>query len=214
MQRLVVFLAFVLAVSGCVSPTGKLDDSLIAQIKDGSSTEQDVERLLGRPAGKITGSNGKSVVGYRAMKADSQPDRNAVDANGANNSARAYNHYLHLRSLSVLYGRDGKVERHHFYVAEGGYDAQPTQVTLGAKVKPAQLELIVKGVTRRAQMVNWFGQPIGENLNLDGYLVLSWLYVEKGVASRAGQELQVIVSPQGLVLDFQVVQEVGGSPAH
>ncbi len=201
MQRLVVFLTLVLAVTGCVSPAGKLDESLVAQIRDGSSTRQEVERVFGQPKSSITGSNDKEVAVYQFFRMYEKDDPM---------SAKRVRRRIHLRMLSVLYGKDNRVEKHHLYESDTKGSATATGARVGSSVRPAQLALINKGSTTREDLIEYLGNPLGEHLTVEGELMLIWLYLEgngpMSFAPRA-QILEVILNEGGTVHDFQVVQD-------
>jgi outer membrane protein assembly factor BamE (lipoprotein component of BamABCDE complex) len=201
MQRLAVFLVLVLALTGCVSPAGKLDESVVTQIRDGVSTRSEVERLFGQPKNTSIGSNGKQVAVYRFFRMYEQED-----LQGNSRVKR----YFHLRMLSVLYGKDGRVELHHLYESNTPGSANRNNASVGARVRAEQLALIHKGFTERADLVQFFGNPMAEGLTTDGDLVLVWLYVEKNGPmdfSPAKQMLEVLMTRSGTVRDFRVVQD-------
>jgi outer membrane protein assembly factor BamE (lipoprotein component of BamABCDE complex) len=63
MRQIVAFLALALCLSGCVySQTGtRFDMSKADQLTPGISTEDDAERLLGKPISVVTNPNGHQV---------------------------------------------------------------------------------------------------------------------------------------------------------
>ncbi len=201
MQKLVVFLVLILAVTGCVSPAGKLDQSVVAQIQDGVSTRPEVERLFGQPRITDIGSNGKQVAVYRFFREYEKEDMLTPGR---------VKRFYHLRMLSVLYGKDGRVELHHLYESNTPGSANYHKASVGAMVRAEQLALINKGSTERADLVQFFRDPMAETLTTDGNLMLIWLYVEKNGAmdfSPARQRLEVLTTRSGTVRDFRVVQD-------
>lgn len=54
-----------LLLAGCVSPAAKLDNALLTQIKEGTTTRAEVESLLGKSDMVMTNSGGRQVWVYR-----------------------------------------------------------------------------------------------------------------------------------------------------
>ena len=208
-------LILVLILSGCVSPAEKLDNSLIAQIRDGSSTREEVERLLGKPKVETTGSNGKRVAIYRHRESYKHGDESTALTLGPEYPETIYTKaegQLLMRTLSVLFGPDGRVERHHFYESRTAISQNLVNTKLGAVVRPAQLAHIFRGQTQRSDLVQHFGEPLTEELTAFGNLVLSWIYLEgSGNVDFAprGQLFEVTATLGGTVRDFRVVQDAG-----
>lgn len=210
-------LALLLLLSGCASPATKLDETLLAQIKDGTSTSDEVKSLLGAAPTLTTGSNGKKVWVYHYMTATTHPDAQGAitldpDRPGTTTVYTSASGQVRLRTLSVLFGPDGRVERHHLYESRTAISATRTAAQLGTPVRPAQLAHIFKGVTERSDLTKHFGEPVGEILDPEGNLVLTWLYAESAgfVGSKPQrQSLDVLVNPKGTVIDYVITQEDG-----
>ena len=121
---------------------------------------------------------------------------------------------VHMRTLSFLYGTDGRVELRHLYESNTGVTANLVGARLGTAFDPAQLAAITKGLTRRAELVKLLGNPVSEHLNPNGDLTLIWLYSRgtgAGEFAPETQRLLVFTSPGGIVRDFRVVADSDGA---
>lgn len=222
MQRVFPLISVLtLILCGCLSLAEKLDDSLVSQINDGSSTVEDVEKLLGKPKFERTGSNGKRVTIYRHRVAyESNDESTAITLNPDDPGSTIYTRaqrQLHVRTLSVLYGLDGRVERHHFYHSRTLIAIDLVNSKLGAVVRPSQLSHIILGGSTRAYLASQFGEPIVEELTSDGNLLLRWLYLEGSSSMDSaprGQELWIVFSPDGIARDYEVNQNAGVGGKH
>lgn len=81
----------ILASLSCASFGHKIDLSLVDQLQPGISTRDDAERLFGKPTGVSIGSNGITVLVWSYSSAV----LGTVEA----------------RSLSLVFGPDGKLQR-------------------------------------------------------------------------------------------------------
>lgn len=210
-------LALLLLLSGCASPATKLDDTLLTQIKDGTSTRAEVKSLLGVAPSLTTGSNGKQVWIYHYKTGTAHPDaQTAITLDpyrpGTTTIYTSASGQVRLRTLSVLIGTDGRVERHHLYESTTAVSATRAGAQVGTQVRPAQLAHIFKGVTERSDLAKHFGEPVGEILDPEGNLILTWFYSEGGAfvgAQPQRQMLDVLVNPKGTVIDYVITQDGG-----
>ena len=104
--------ALLALLPGCASTGRNFDDSKVAQIKKGETTETDLKTLFGPPESRIVDSEGTThlnwMYGETRMKGEGFIPIAGVFIGGANSS-----HKL----LTVTLGPDGKVTR---FTSSGG----------------------------------------------------------------------------------------------
>ncbi len=204
MQRLVVFLALILGLAGCASPERKPDKPVIAEIQDGVSTEQDVERMLGLPRRKDVRADGKSEATYTTFQSDlptDAPPGNVVPPEAAGSDSRRH---LRQRIICVLYDRDGRVEEHRSMMSDTGFTVVPIHKKLGPGLQPEQLKFIVINSTSRDTLIRRFGDPVHEHTDAAGQRILNWLVRKKDGSEQFPDMLDVVVTPAGIVSDFRI----------
>lgn len=97
------------------------------------------------------------------------------------------------------------VERYYYSAAAGQVRSKFTHYEIGKAVNEEKLLRLKKGATTRAEVVEAFGPPLAERLNIRGQLVLSWLYARVG-SPRSGdmQVLAVLLDNDGKVEDYRI----------
>ncbi len=204
-------------LAGCVSPAAKLDGSLLAQIKEGTTTQAEVESLLGRTTAVITNSAGRQVWVYhhRTGSARRNPGSAIMFDPTRPSTSTVYTSasgQLRLRMLSILFGLDGRVDRKHLYESSSDYGATLTGAHLGSRFGHEQLATIQNGVTERPGLVMVFGEPFAEFLNPEGNLSLVWNFSELSPmpgAQPKSQRLEVLLGRSGAVIDYEVSRDSG-----
>ena len=80
-----------------------------------------------------------------------------------------------------------------------------SHLKVGNAVTEEKLARLKKGTTTRAEVVELFGPPLTEGLNIQGQLVLSWLYTRVGpLGSRDMQGLAVVLDEEEKVENYQI----------
>lgn len=72
----------------------------------------------------------------------------------------------------------------------------------GRPIEQSDLDQIVNGQTTRSELVGMFGRPMGETVNSDGSVILTWAYAYVGFAGigTKTQGLSVVLGPDGKVV--------------
>src|SRR6185369_8773944 len=179
-------------VAGCETPGHSLDESAVAQIRDGLSTKADVGRIFGEPTQMTKSDAGKTLYYYERFYGPSARET-AFDES-------------HLLVLTVLFDSAGVVEKHlHSHTKP---DVSARTLRFGRKLDAEQLARIVPKKTKCADLESWFGPYALEMLTLNGDRLVRWEYANGyNVAGQMdSQILDVIVDEGGSVSIFRVTK--------
>jgi hypothetical protein len=191
MRTILLFVAFgLLSLQvGCMSPVQRLDkDAVIASLHKGE-TQAEVRQLLGQPKRWEGGSNGKSLDVF-------------ITAFPAFGSAVPK---TEVRSVYVLYDASGHLERFTWYAGEPTDHATRfnEQWRSGRPFTSEDLSRIERNVSSRDDLIRLFGPPTSEGLDVYGYKILSWVFLEGHKTSlQGGQELVVRVNAKAVAIDY------------
>jgi hypothetical protein len=113
---------------------------------------------------------------------------------------------LEFRTLYTLYDKDKRLEDFVYSVGHlKGNVALNGQWQAGKPVAQLNLGAIAKGVTTRQNMIDMFGLPVEETLNLNGLHGMRWLFGAGSLSSgEKNQSMEAVFSPTFEVLDFRV----------
>lgn len=190
---LLVLLLVLLPQSGCMTSRQMLDQSVVTeQLHDGESRDE-VRRVFGAPQKSEKGSNGEILDEYVLRFAP--PGQNP-------GTWRT----IEVRSLSVLYDGQRHVEKFAYHVGAiktfiiGYNERWRTDLW----VEPKAVNRIKRGATTKADLIELFGPPTVEGLNIRGQQIASWYYGEGKRGSRQGHEFSVLVNADSVVEDYAV----------
>ncbi len=107
------FLLLLIFLPGCATCGKIIDQDKISQIKQGTTTEQEVIQLLGNPYMKTLNSDGKTIMLYHYAKAQNRATNFIPVVN-----ILAGGIDMKQQMLTVLIGKDGTVEQYTFNNAE------------------------------------------------------------------------------------------------
>lgn len=177
----------------------KLEPALVAQIQEHTSTRGDVEQLLGRPKATQTGPKGSMLAYYEYQQARQNPGWSGVFKGEAGS--------ILFRTFTVLY-RDDVVEKALFGQSLTPVNYERNGISAGRNVTDDAMHKIVKNITSRGELIQWFGSPTVQTLNLQGDRVLSWLYMDeytKWASDRQKRDFRVVIDQDDFVTDFDAL---------
>jgi outer membrane protein assembly factor BamE (lipoprotein component of BamABCDE complex) len=184
-------------LTGCESPGRALDESAVAQIRDGQTTKAEIDTIFGEPTQMTKSPAGHTLYYYERFYG---PDRqSAFSFDPRRNESD-------LLSLSVLFNPAGIVVKHFRSHTQPEIDRRMRNA--GSKLNAGELNRILPRKTTRAELAAWFGAPWSEQLTLSGQHLVAWLYADaNNVAGRVDmQALEVIIDDAGVVQDFRVTK--------
>jgi outer membrane protein assembly factor BamE (lipoprotein component of BamABCDE complex) len=109
MKNIFILLLAIVSMAGCATSGRAIDQNRVEQIKEGVTTEQEVIQLLGTPYMKTLDSNGKVIMLYQYTKVKNRAS-NFIPVVGLFNTKMD----MQQKMLTVLVGKDGKVEKYTF----------------------------------------------------------------------------------------------------
>ena len=183
----VILVATLCLLSGCVTAGENLDRSAIAKLQQGQ-TRDEVRKVFGSPKQTEMSANGKRLDYYKV-----------IFVRGAKPPLRAFV----VRSLDVLYDDAGRVERFKHHVGE--LPIRETQMgwEAGVELDEATIREIQREVHGRPHMQATFGPPIIEGLSRDGEDMVSWYFITGNRRGyMTGHELQVKYDTSDRVKDY------------
>jgi hypothetical protein len=177
-----------------------LEVSAVKRIHVGMSSA-DVEKHMGGAAETLTASDGHVVARYYFHEAHRNSEASPVGRDRIPASVL-------FRTLTVLYGRDGKVERKvHDESVNAIRRDEMEWVEIGPKLDTESLR-IRKGVDRSSDLIARLGEPISRTLEPSGHPVLIWLYYRER-SNRLGKpvvrSLRVLLEKDEVVADYVLV---------
>lgn len=98
-----------LFMCGCATTGTRIETDKVQQIKEGITTEKEVIDILGSPWQKTLGSDGKTLMVYQYTKVKNRA-QNFIPIVGL----LAGGMDMDQQMLTVLIGKDGKVEKYTF----------------------------------------------------------------------------------------------------
>ena len=192
MKRYLIWLPLVLAIFGCATPARRLDATVVEQLHEGTATQSDVERILGRPLGLETGANGKTVAVYEFARL---------------NEGFAGPREFKARQFSVLYDSNFVMERKLLSASATPYRAG-WKNRLGRPMNRAEIVRTMRPQIPRTELIEKFGPPSIETLTIDGGTVAGWVALEQESAYWGGirqQILEVVFDESGLTRTYKIV---------
>lgn len=185
-----VIIALICALqSGCMTAGEQLDRSVVATLQTGQA-QAAVRKMFGAPKRTEIGPDGKRLDVYQVKFARKLPEPQRA---------------LVVRTLSILYNRDGLVENHVYHIGELPVHSTP----FGWEGGVALNEALVRGIERerhsRNDVVSAFGAPTIETMEQNGDSLLVWVFVQgRGGFPVGGNELLVTFDDRNRVKDFRL----------
>ena len=106
MNKNILLLILTLIFIGCATAGKPLDKDKISQIKEGTTTKQEVINLLGNPNSDSLSGDGKEILMYMYLNSSVRPSTYipvvGLFTGGANQK---------MQSVQILIGKDEKVEK-------------------------------------------------------------------------------------------------------
>lgn len=170
-----------------------LDQSVVTERLHEGESRDEVRRDFGPPQRSEKGSNGEFLDDYVLRFAP--PGQSAGRWRT-----------IEVRSLSVLYDGQRHVEKFTYHVGAikafiiGYNERWRTDLW----VDPKALGKIKRGATTTADLIELFGPPTVERLNIRGEQIMSWYYGEGKRGIRQGHEFSVLVNADSVVEDYAV----------
>jgi len=206
MKFLFTFLsALLIATTGCVSSAKKLDPKLVERIQESARTRGDIEQLLGRPKATQTGSQGTTLAYYEFQQARKNPGWSGVFKGEAGS--------ILFRTFTVLY-HDDVVAKVLFGQSLTPVKYEERGISAGRNVTDDGVHKIIKGITSRGELIQWFGSPTLRTLNLQGDVVLCWLYMDKyskWTSDSQKRDFRVVLDRDDFVTNFDVLGMTRGN---
>src|SRR3989338_1582008 len=109
MKRWLGVFLIALFMCGCATTGTRIETDKVQQIKEGITTEKEVIDILGSPWQKTLGSDGKTLMVYQYTKVKNRA-QNFIPIVGL----LAGGMDMDQQMLTVLIGKDGKVEKYTF----------------------------------------------------------------------------------------------------
>lgn len=163
-----------LLLCGCISTGKRVSVEALQQVRAGTSTIADVERLLGRPSERLE-EDGRTM--FRYERTQYRPYDGGYGTAG-----------LRQTSVDILFDERGIVSRMHRaetrnIVRGGGFGG----MVAGREMTKEQLDAIQPGKTTLAELRRHFGDPFSESLTFDGMVVRIWIFMkQKSAFSETG----------------------------
>jgi len=188
-------------LAGCVSPGERLEASTVERIKEGSTTRQEVEKLLGMPRSILQGSDRRVVADYsygRLLPGATPPT--------VGPTAKIIGSVWE-RSVSVLYDENGIVMKKTFFESEQRVREGHGRIWVGHGITESDLSDIQVGVTTFKELEKRFGRPASKGLTLKGNYAYDWFYgttQESSGLNVKRRTIQVLFENDGKVIDYRI----------
>jgi hypothetical protein len=178
---------------GCSTPQRRLEPETIASLTNGVTTWQEVHKSFGSPESLLTGKNGKTLARYNFLK---QKPRMLEPT------------LLEVRTLSLLFTDTLVLERKLYSTSAPTVQQGFLNASLGKPIRREEITEFLKPGTLREKIIERFGEPFVEYLNLDGETVSEWVAVKVHdpftFTRNRSQSLTVRFDPGGVMIDFTV----------
>lgn len=187
------------ATTGCHSPGHKLEPELISQIKEGTTTRVQVESIFGAPKRVFTGATQKTLTLHKYQVNRPNPGwRGAAEGNAGS---------ILLRSLTALYDSNQVVEKLSYHESSTVVRRTRDGIVIGWPPDNADFTKIIKNITSRGELLQWYGAPTMQTLTIDGERLLCWGFRQRGAFAiqTRDQEFQVILDEDDFVKDFAIM---------
>ena len=148
----------------------KLDPALLGKLVEGTTSVADVERLLGKPGGRVEKADGTSMLTYQ-FRNKQQGDPPTA----------------HI----LMFDRGGVL------ASDTGSTVPKMQMRTGPEIDEARWELIFEGRTTGDEVIELLGKPSSVFNSPDGSKMLS--YMDLNWTHPGGGIYQVLVGPDGIV---------------
>jgi len=199
----VPFCLLLILFTGCASSGRRLEVSAVRQIKIGSSTVADVEKLFGRPAESVAGSDQQTVARYFYRRMN------------LNNDVRASERQEHpadilFRTLSLRFGPDQVIAQKLHDEIVIPVLCYSKWLHIGPAIGPDILGRIRKGVSTDVELVEILGEPTSRTFETDGKALLIWVSIQKradGFHAIEARRLVVKLDDKRVVREYAVVSE-------
>lgn len=190
-------LVLFLAVTGCRTPAQKLEPSFIGQIQEGTTTRAELEQIFGKPKRVFRGANQKTLTLHKYQINRPNPGWRGFAEREAGS--------IVLRGLTVLYGTNQVVQKFLFDQSSTIVHRDGDGIVIGWSPAKADFTKIVKGITSRGELIQWYGAPTMQTLTIDGERELCWSFLRATRQFRSDeqeQEFHVILDNDDFVKDF------------
>lgn len=186
-------LAILALATGCETPGQSLAKAAVDQIRDGTTTRGEIEKIFGQPKQMTRSPQGKTLYYYERFYGPSQ-------------SSMAFADEAHLMVLTVLFGANDLVEKHHYSHTKP--DVNRRMARAGQKFESSDLARITPQKTTRAELNSWFGPHWAEQLTLSGHVMIVWLHVNamNAIGRVETEALEVLMDNSGKVATFRVTR--------
>jgi outer membrane protein assembly factor BamE (lipoprotein component of BamABCDE complex) len=186
-------LAVLALIAGCQTPGQSLAKSAIDQIRDGTTTRVEIEKIFGEPRQMTKSPQGKTLYYYERFYGPSQ-------------SSMAFADEAHLMVLTVLFRPNDVVEKHLFSHTKP--DVSRRMARAGHKFESADLARITPQKTTREELNSWFGPHWSEQLTLSGHVMVVWAHIDalNATGRIEMQALEVLMDDAGKVSTFRVTR--------
>ena len=196
-----IFSLLLIALAGttaCQSPGSKLEPNLMSQIHEGTTTRAEVENVFGPPDHVLTGANQKTLTLHRYQLDQPNP--------GWHGAAQGNAGSIMLRSLTALYNTNQIVEKFLYDQSSTVVQRDREGVLIGWSPGNADFTKIIKGITSRGEILQWYGPPTAQTLTIDGDRMLSWSFLRKGRfrSQERDQMFRVVIDDEDFVKNFEI----------
>jgi outer membrane protein assembly factor BamE (lipoprotein component of BamABCDE complex) len=189
----------VVLLTGCISPGQRLEPEVVRQIKEGSSTRADVEKLLGKPRSIVVGSSERKIAHYGYTRRIESAEFQLIGAFAKNPGDILSRHF------TAMYNQQNIVEKALFHQSLTPFAVGFGRMSAGQIISPDTLRQIKKGVSTKDDIVKLLGEPTLVSLNSDGDLAMIWFYAKSQMRwpqnRNDNQTLSVTFDDAGLVKD-------------
>lgn len=178
------FLLMGLFVAGCETPAQRLEASTLSAIQPGISTKEDAIRIYGAPGQTLIGERRTLMVWETIYWAS------------PNSSPFSPSQNTLARRLSILFDEKNVILK----VRHSDHQIPTTfaggSVVLGRNFDANLLSKIKVGTTTRQETAAVLGEPAFESLDLNGDLVMDWVYTTGDIIVGQNQlrTLRVVIN--------------------
>lgn len=185
-------------LTGCASTTKQITPEISRQVVTGQNRTE-VNAILGEPNRTRSSSSGKIVDTH-------QQSELLYSTSSASDRVRD----LRLRTLSVLYNPNGKVEMTYFYESHTPAVYYSRSTYIGRMINSEEVARIKVGTTTQQELENWFKKPTSAILHPSGGRELNWYGRETGTSFTSpvqNRRLLVWGDEEGIVRDMNFTNE-------
>lgn len=192
MQCLVLGLCLALLQSGCMSPEQGLDERAVKQRLHDGQTKEEVRRVFGTQTKHQAGPNGNELDAFvQTIKSPATDVGQPVT--------------WEVRTLYVLYGKDGRVIDFSHYVGHiSGVTVRYGDAWhVGRVLEMKKVNQIQRNITSRDDLIRLFGPATYEGLDLDDARIMQWdFYTGKEMEQGKGRRLAARLNSNSVVTTY------------